>query len=285
MELVFDRINIPPYHSFIARVYRYPDRAPRIHSHRNFEINYVCAGTGRRIVGSNISNFEPGDLVLLGPNLPHCWDNSSESSTGELTTVVVHFYEHFLDSGLLNVPELAEVRSLLKKADAGIWFGGADTSRIGGELRRLTDLEGLESYIQLLKIFHLLLQVECREYLSDITYAPDFDKDLDKINLVYEYVFEHIQGGIKQEEVAALLHMTPGSFCRYFKRKTNRSFMDYVRSVRIGLAAKMLTETDKRISQVCYESGYNNIANFNYHFKSILHKTPTEYRRTFRNLA
>ena len=285
MELVFDRINIPPRHSFIARVQSHPDRTPRIHSHRNFEINYVLRGSGRRIVGSDISNFEPGDLVLLGPNLPHCWDGRGGGSATKPVSVVIHFNEHLLDSDFLNAPELLPVRKLLKRADAGIWFRGPNVGRIGRLLRQLVELNGLESYIELLKVFHLLLQEDRVEYLSEIAYAPDFDKDLEKINLVYEYVFEHIQNGIRQEEVAALLHMTPGSFCRYFKKKTKRSFMDYVRRVRIGLAAKMLTETDKRISQVCYESGYNNIANFNYHFKSILHKTPTEYRRAFRNLA
>ncbi len=283
MEPVFDKIDVPHRHSFIARMHCHHAAPPRIHSHKNFEINYVLSGAGRRVVGSNIANFEVGDLVLLGPNLPHSWDNNARHRIGLPASIVVHFYEDIIRSDFFNVPELAEVRCLLKKAEGGIWFKGKEVSSVGTILRKLVNLRGLESYIELLKAFHLLLQINNYEFLSDTTYTPDFNQDLEQINLVYKYVFEHLQEGIRQEEVAALLHMTPGSFCRYFKKKTNRSFMDYVKGVRIGLAAKMLTETDKRISQICYESGYNNIANFNCQFKSVLRKTPSEYRKAFRN--
>lgn len=283
MELVFDKIHVPHRHSFIARMQCHNKVPTRIHSHKNFEINFVSSGSGRRIVGSNISNFESGDLVLLGPELPHCWDNDETNKTGAPAGVVIHFYENIISSDFFNIPELEEVKALLKKASVGIWFKGKKIKKIKTILERLVKLEGLESYIELLKVFNLLLQVEDYEFLSDTAYSPDFEKDLDKINLIYEYVFKNIQTGIKQEEAAALLHMTPGAFCRYFKKKTSRTFMEYVKRVRIRLAAKMLAETDKQISQICYESGYNNIANFNYQFKSIMHKTPSEYRRVFRN--
>ena len=145
------------------------------------------------------------------------------------------------------------------------------------------NLDGLESYIELLNIFNDLLQVETLEYLTSAIDLPvKFTKDLDRINSVYEYVFLNIEEGVKLEDVAGLLHMAPGSFCRYFKKKTNRTFTQYVKSVRIGLAAKMLVETEKTITQICYDSGYNNLANFNHYFKSLMNKTPSEYRKNFR---
>jgi len=109
-----------------------------------------------------------------------------------------------------------------------------------------------------------------------------FTKDLDRINRVYEYVFLNIEEGITLDKVASLLHMAPGSFCRYFKKKTNRTFTQYVKGVRIGIAAKMLIETEKSVTQICYDSGYNNLANFNHYFKSLMSKTPSDYRKNFR---
>lgn len=282
MELIFDKIHVPHRHSFIARQYYQDDRPPRIHSHKNFELNFVVTGAGKRIVGNNISSFDDGDLVLLGPDLPHCWDTFRSKKEIQPVSIVIHFYEDLIASDFFNIPELAEVKELLRQANVGIWFKGEKIKMVAACLERLVGLKGLESYIELLKVFHLLLQMEDREFLSDTAYSPAYAKDLEKIKQVYKYVFEHIQTGIRQEEAAALLHMTPGAFCRYFKKKTSRTFMDYVKSVRIRLAAKMLAETDKAISQVCYESGYNNIANFNHQFRTIMQKTPSEYRKVFR---
>lgn len=282
MEFVFDKIQIPPSQSFVVRKQTGCQLPARIHSHNNFELNFVLSGSGRRIVGNNISNFEKGDLVLLGPELPHCWENYRGAASETPATIVIHFFEDIIKSDFFKVPELHEVELLLKRASKGIWFKGDNIPLIRQRLENLVGMTGLESYIQMLNVFHLLLQVQDYEYLSDTSYSSTFEKDLEKVNKVYEYVFKNIQTGIKQNDAAALLHMTPGAFCRYFKKKTKRTFIEYVKSVRIGLAAKMLAETDMRISQICYECGYNNIANFNQQFKSITHKTPTDYRNLFR---
>lgn len=282
MELVFDKIHVPHRHSFIARKHFHDEAPSRIHSHKNYEINFVISGSGRRIVGNSISRFEDGDLVLLGPELPHCWDTSEADGDKQPTSIVIHFYEGLISSDFFNIPELEEVEALLKKANVGIWFKGRKIRQVQTILERLIHLSGLESYIELLKLFNVLLQIKEFEFLSDVAYSPSYVKDLEKINLVYEYVFKNLETGIRQDEAAALLHMTPGAFCRYFKKKTSRTFMDYVKQVRIRLAAKMLAETEKPISQICYESGYNNIANFNHQFRSVMNKTPSDYRKVFR---
>ena len=143
-------------------------------------------------------------------------------------------------------------------------------------------MKGLEQYIELLKVFNLLLQIEDREYLALPSSLPNsYGKDRDQVNKIYEYVFQNIQDGIKLKEAAKLVCMEPSSFCRYFKKKTNQTFMDYVKSVRIGIAARLLAETDKQITQICYECGYNNLANFNHYFKVIMKKTPSQYRKDF----
>ncbi len=283
MEYVFEKIQVPHKHSFIAREIQLSERLPRIHSHKNYELNYIISGSGRRIVGDNISSFEEDDLVLLGPELPHSWEILKSSATHPPACITTHFYENIISSDFFNIPELEKVEELLKRAGRGISFRGERTGKVRKKLERLVKLDGLESYIELLNVFNELLHIESREYLTGTTDLPvKFTKDLDRINQVYEYVFLNIEGGISLEDVAGLLHMAPGSFCRYFKKKTNRTFTQYVKGVRIGMAAKMLVETDKPVTQICYESGYNNLANFNHYFKSLMHKTPSEYRKTFR---
>jgi len=283
MEFVFAEINVPNKHSFITRKLQLGEHTAKIHSHKNFELNFIVSGAGRRIVGNHITSFEDGDLVLLGPDLPHCWEILESKKNTPPTCIVIHFYENIISSDFFNIPELEKVEILLKQANSGISFNGKRAKKIRTNLERLVNLHGLESYIELLNVFNLLLQVEDREYLSHTTgYSTIFTKDFDRINSVYEYVFQNIEEGIKLNEAAELLHLAPGSFCRYFKKKTNRTFIQYVKSVRIGLAAKMLAETDKQITQICYESGYNNLANFNHYFKSVMKKTPSDYRKDFR---
>ena len=283
MEFVFEKIFVPHRHSFLTRKMEMMFNGEKIHSHKNFELNYIVSGSGKRIVGNNISSYGPGDLVLIGPNIPHNWQVTNVEKGEKPYCITTHFFENIISSDFFRIPELIEVKQLLNNAKKGIRFKGKHVEEIAGLLENLTKLEGLEVYIELLKVFNLLLKTEDYEYLSITSYySASFDKDLDRINRVYEYVFQNIQEGVSLENAAELVHMAPGSFCRYFKKKTKQPFMQYVKNIRISIAAKMLAETDKQISQICYECGYNNLANFNHYFKKVMGKTPTEYRKDFK---
>lgn len=260
----------------------YPD-THKIHSHENFELNYITSGSGKRFVGNRIMGYAEGDLVLLGPNIPHCWDVLEPGPKNTSECIVTHFYEKITSSDFFNIPELEEVVDLLKNAGNGIWFKGKKTEKVGLTLKKMVSLNGLELYIELLKVFYLLLQIEERETLALPSSLPKcYDRNHYKINKIYEYVYKNIQTGIFLKEAAAIVFMEPGSFCRYFKKKTNQTFMGFVKNVRIGIAAKLLAETDKQITQICYECGYKNLANFNLYFKGIMKKTPSEYRKDFK---
>lgn len=283
MEIIYEKIFVSHNYSFITRKLQLASNAAKIHSHRNFELNYIASGSGKRIVGNSISGYTKGDLVLLGPHIPHCWYNLETEQDSIAECIVTHFNENLISSDFFNIPELEQVVTLLKNSSNGIWFKGKKTEKVGLALKKMVTLKGLERYIELLKVFYLLLQIEDRENLALPSSPPNsFDTDHDQINKIYEYVFNNIQTGIKLKEASALVFKEPGSFCRYFKKKTNQTFMDYVKNVRIGLAAKLLAETDKQITQICYECGYNNLANFNHYFRVIMKKTPSEYRKDFK---
>lgn len=281
MEFIFEKIHVPNKHSFISR--KLPLKSnDTVHSHRNFELNFIASGSGRRIVGDHISGFEKGDLVLMGPELPHCWEVLDTDKGEEPFCIVTHFSEDIVNSDFFKMPELEKVVDLLKQSKRGLRFKIVDDSQIRRTLKKMTSLKGLEYYIEMLKIFNFLLNIEDREKLSNpINKSDSFSENLEKINKVYEYVFQNIQDGVKLEDAAAVLNMAPSSFCRFFKKKTNLTFMEYVKRVRVGIAAKLLAETDRQITQICFESGYNNLANFNHYFKNIMGKTPSDYRKSF----
>ncbi len=283
MEFIYEKIFVPNKRSFITRKLKMDPESDKIHSHNNFEINLITSGSGRRIIGNNISSYSEGDLVLLGPNISHCWEILEVADDSEPECIVTHFYENIISSEFFNIPELEPVVNLLKDSNNGIWFKGPKAEEVGEVIKQMANSEGLTLYIKLLEVFNLLLQIEDREYLTLPSSLPNsYNKDQDKINKVYEYVFQNIQEGIKLKDASAIVYMEPSSFCRYFKKRTDQTFMDYVKRVRIGIAAKLLAETDKQITQICYECGYNNLANFNHYFKVIMKQTPSEYRNSFK---
>lgn len=281
MEFVCEKIFVPSNHSFISRKLPLSSNA-RIHSHKNYELNYITSGVGRRIVGDNISGFEKGDLVLMGPDLPHCWEVLDTEGDEIPASIVTHFSENIIDSDFFKMPELEKVVALLKQANRGIRFKTENDTKIREILTDMASSKGLEYYIGLLKIFNLLIKIEDTVRLSNpINRSSVFSKNIEKVNKVYEYVFQNIHEGIRLDEAADVLNMAPSSFCRFFKKKTGNTFMEYVKNVRVGIAAKLLAETDKQITQICFESGYNNLANFNHYFKANMGKTPSEYRKNF----
>jgi len=283
MKIIHEKIFVSHNYSFITRKLQLASNPTKIHSHSNFELNYIHSGSGKRIVGNNISAYSKGDLVLLAPHIPHCWYNLQTEPDQVAENFVTHFNENIITSDFFNIPELEQVVDLLKRAQNGLWFKGEKTKKVGQILKKMVTLTGLERYIELLKIFQLLLKIEDQENLSLTTsLSNSFEKDQDQINKIYEYVFNNIQTGVSLDSACALVFKEPGSFCRYFKKKTNLTFMEYVKNVRIGLATKLLAETDKQITQICYECGYKNLANFNHYFKVVMKKTPSEYRRDFK---
>ncbi|WP_372772657.1 AraC family transcriptional regulator [Mangrovibacterium sp.] len=283
MEYIFEKIYVPRQHSFITREMELKKNTARVHSHKNFELNFILSGSGKRIVGNNISSFEKDDLVLLGPNLPHCWEIIQTEAEAPPKCIVIHFYENLITSDFFNKPELEDIVNLLRRADSGLFFSGSEIPIIKDLLKNLTHQQGLASYIGLLQIFSLLLGCEKQEFIAQTaSINTGFDEDFKQINKIYEYVFQHIHEEIKLNQVADLLNMAPGSFCRFFKKKTHQTFMEYLIKIRIGYAVKLLAETSKPISEIGYDCGYNNLANFNHYFKKLMKKTPSAYRRDFR---
>lgn len=282
MEFQFKTIDILHGKSFWVQKQQYEEFSV-IRANKHYELNLITSGRGKRIVGNNISTFENSDLILLGPDLPHRHEISEPERNNSPECLVLYISEILVKNDLIQIPELKSIQDLFSRALSGIAFKGFDVNTISHQIELLIDLQGIESFISLINLLKTLAGIEEYEILSLTPELPvSLYKDLDQIKKVYDYVLRNIQENITLETAAELLHMAPGSFCRFFKKRTGKSFIQYLKDVRISVASRMLSQTEKPISQICLESGYNNLANFNFYFKKIMKMTPSEYRKNFR---
>ena len=254
-----------------------------IHAHKNYELNLMTSGSGKRIVGNNISSFENNDLILIGPDLPHNRELLESEKSNPPECLILSISENLVNNNLIQIQELESIRKLFERALSGLVFKGEGIKLIEQQMMQLEELQGCESYIAMIKLLVSLTEFKEQEILS---LTPEFTlsnyKDLDQVKTVYDFVLRNIQDKISLDTVAGLLHMAPGSFCRFFKKRTGKSFLQYVKDIRISIASSLLSNTEKPIAQISLESGYNNLANFNFYFKSIMKMTPSEYRKNFR---
>ncbi len=281
MKFIRHRIVVPESHSFMINKLDLSDNKDIIHSHNNFELNYIVNGQGRRFVGGNIAIYDSGDLVLMGPDLPHGWevDNPEDMPM----SITIHFQEDLFDAKLFRIPEFEALQNLLEKSRSGIFFRSVDQEIINTYLEELKNLHGFDAMLQILKVLKYLTQVRDIQILSTPEYLGNKNQfESEKINKVYDYVFRNFHNGIKLKDVADLIHLSESAFCTYFKKLTKKSFFTFLKEIKIGYACKLLSDNlDKNISQICYESGFNNVANFNRQFRELTNMSPREYRMKY----
>lgn len=282
MEFQYTINNIPPGKSFIVQKLSGQEFSV-IHAHKDYELNLITSGKGKRIVGNNISTFENGDLVLIGPDLTHSWEfaYSERNKFSECLTIIIS--ETLINGSLTQFEELESIRKLFDRALKGVAFKGNHAKEAAKQMKQLAEIHGFESFIAMLKLLKTLAEIKEQEIISITPELPDsYYKDLDQVKIIYSFVMCNLQNTITLDTAAGLLNMAPGSFCRFFKKRTGKSFIQYVKDIRISHASKMLSDTELPIAQISFESGYSNLANFNFYFKSLMKMTPSEYRKNFR---
>ena len=280
------QIIIPDSSSFNLKRAVMTPRTYKIHSHKNFELNYIVSGWGNRIVGDNMESFSRGDLVLLGPNLPHCWEVKGVSQGISPECITIHFHENFFGQNTLQSPELTPVIDLFDKSGKGVQFYGEEILDINYILHKMLKSNNFRKLIYLLEIFEILVRTDSRRVLAKSVFQDDSNAaESKRLKKAYEYILVNFSKKIKLEDVAEQCHLSPSAFCRFFERSTGKSLFNYLKEVRIGYACKLLQDSDMLISDICYQSGYNNLAHFNNQFKEICGVTPGQYRKNFKMLA
>ncbi|MDO3693946.1 AraC family transcriptional regulator [Wenyingzhuangia sp. chi5] len=251
------------------------------HFHKELELDFISSSSGTLFAGDFIGKFSEGNLVLLGKNLPHMWVNSEEyfveGNDLFAEASVVHFTEEFLGEEFLKQPEMVEIKNLFVKARRGIVFKG-DTSLINKRIQSLNKYAGFNRVIELLKILNLLAKWEAYSLLSSQDFVQSFsDNKLKKLEVVYEYIYNHFNTDISLEKVAEVACMNPSAFSRYFKKAHGKNFIKYVNELRVNYACKLILDNKYAIIDVCFECGFNNLSNFNRQFKIITGSAPSNY--------
>lgn len=268
--------------SFALREFRLPTFNTPWHFHPEYELTYIVKSCGNRFVGDHIARFRPGDLVLLGANLPHFWHNDAGLAL-EAHSVVIHFRPEWLGSDFLRQPELAGVQKLLQRSQRGLQFNGAVCNQVGTSMREMIEMKGLERLIGLLTVLQQLEHASASE-LSSRGFTPLLDDQSSRrINAIYQWVFAHFAEPLDHDAIARQVGMSRSALCHYFKRVTGRTLTDFTVEIRIGHARKLLLETDRSVSEIAYASGFESISNFNRHFHNLTGVSPTGYRRNFPN--
>lgn len=251
---------------------------PHWHFHPEYEIVYVSNGRGKRHIGDHVSYFEDGDLIFLGPDLPHF--GFTEEIDEEHVEIVVQMKEDFLGIGFFSIPEMQDIRRLFERAKQGISFNGETKIAAGKDLKQLPRIEGFDRLLLLLKILQRMARSSEYELLQASAFGIEVNaQDHERIQKVYRYVEDNFKEDVSLEAVAGRVNMTVPAFCRYFKRLTNKTFTQFVNEYRVAHACRLLADESMPISNVAYDSGFNNISHFNKQFKTFTHASPREYRK------
>jgi AraC-like DNA-binding protein len=273
--------------SYLVKTLKEPFFDPNWHFHPHYQLFTVIKGTGTRFIGDDIRHFNIGDTVFLAPNMPHLWRSDREyfEKDSQLMTegIVVYFKEDFLGSEFFEKSEMYDIKTLLKKSERGLDLTGQLKEELVDDLKNLPFDSGFQGIIKILSILDKLSKSTDYQYIASTTYSNTHKiSETERMRLVHEYVLKHFKENINLSTVASLSNMTDAAFCRYFKSRTNKTFSDFVKEIRIGNACKMLQDENKSISQTCYESGYNTVSNFNNQFKSLKGVSPKQYQKLYR---
>ena len=254
------------------------------HYHPEYELVLVVRSAGRRMVGDHIGSFDEEDLVFMGPYLPHVWVNDPEFFNGEANypadAIVIHFTEDFLGKEFFKIPEMESFANFLRLSNQGLKIQGKARSEINEIMKKMIGMNGIQRLSALLSIFDILSRTNEYKVLASQGFVQKTTiKSSDQFQKINEYIMLNFQEEISLPEVAQIANMAVTTFCNFFKENFRVTFVEYVNTLRIGNACKLLAESDYHIVEVAYKCGFNNLANFNRQFKKYKKMTPSEYRK------
>lgn len=281
------KISLHPRQSFSVRHDKVPFFYKELHFHPEVEIVHILEGTGMQFVGNHLHSFKPGDMILVGSNLPHLWKCDTAyfktNSSLKAASYVIHFLPTVFGEDFFKIPENNLIAKLLEAAKHGLIIKGKTKTKAATLMQQLLKASGTEKVITLLQILALLsTSTELVKLNKSILTTNQTGKETERMNNVLQYLLINFTETITLEQIAAVANLSKNAFCRYFKSNTKRSFSSFLLELRVNHACKLLSETDKPIAEVCFESGFNNFSNFNRYFKQSTKYAPLQYRNQFR---
>ncbi|MBL9217021.1 MAG: AraC family transcriptional regulator [Opitutaceae bacterium] len=277
MQARFEKIPPGQDRSFHLAERRVPRFDAPWHFHQEFELTLIVESQGWRFVGDSIERFSGGDLVLLGPNLPHFWRN--EGRTPCAHSIVIQFRADWLGPAFWDAPEMRRARRLLARAGRGLVFRGRNAAVATARLRALRGRRGLGALLEVIALLDLLAGASARE-LASAAYTPSLNLRAEaRLARVYAFLIRHFSEPLTLPQIARVAAMTPAAFSRYFKRATGRNVSVFLTELRIDQAMRLLSETERTVAEIAAEAGFTTLSSFNRRFRERLKCAPRDYRR------
>lgn len=256
------------------------------HYHPAIEIMYITRGIGTRFVGDCIEQYEEGDVCMIGPNLPHEWRNDDayfdKESGLRATCICLFFKREIFDPNFIRLPEMNNIRDLIERSRRGLKFTGNSKLEITRFIRSSVSDVGVRKVTNLLTLLELMATSTEYELLASVGFTNSVNsEDFERFNKVYKFLVKNFATSIRLEEVSTLVGLTPTAFCRYFKERTKKTFVEYLNEMRIGYSKKLLLENKMKISTISGEVVFPNLSNFISQFKKVTGMSPSQFQKQF----
>lgn len=275
MKASLEIITVAPEQSFLAFEYKAEAFDAPWHFHPEFELTYIKSSSGIRYVGNHLADFKPGDLVLLGTNLPHCWRNVSAGEE-QANSLVIQWGASFPG----HQPEFTAIRKMLAMADRGIHFSESIAKRVGAQMAAIIEAPPLDAYLLLVRLLDDLARADDHHLLADRAFSYDgSSRTGDRLQRIQQFVTDHYQQKITLAEVAARVNLSEQSFSRFFSQAMGRPFFRFLNEYRINMACRLLLETDANVANVGYDCGYDTLPFFYREFGRLKGCTPGQFRK------
>lgn len=283
MKPVFEKTPRTQWESFHCEVVRGSSYRAAWHFHPEYQLTLAIKSNGHRLVGDNIAPLHAGDLVLVGSNLPHVWqqDETRRRHPGPAVhAIIVRFLDTFVGQDFLDIPEMEPVRRLLRRSARGLQIIGATRQIVAEQMRRLAEARGLDRINSLLSILNTLSQSRELKPIASPGFMPVLDRaDQDRMQRVCNYINARLVAEIDRTQLAREANLSEGAFSRFFKLRTGKTLPRYVNELRVGRACRLLAQADGKVTDIAFECGFTNVANFNRRFREIMGLPPSQYRR------
>lgn len=283
MKAQLKQVTTSPNNSFKVKVFDEKEFKAEWHFHPQYELTYMIQSTGIRYVGDSMQSFERGDLVLVGKNVPHSW-KTIDAKNQQVKCVVIQwdedFFEHWIDK-----PEFTSIKKMLLKSSYGVSFDLETALSLDSSFSSIFNQNPFERFLTLLNILNVLATKASFKLLA----GPSFGKDLSlkeshRVNVINSYIKDNYQNEPSLTDLSNKLSLSKEAFCRFFKKTFDKTYSSYVNEYKITIASKMLIETDLSVSEIGYESGFNNLSFFHRQFNKYKQISPNTYRQTYQRI-
>ncbi len=284
MKPVLEHLPKKTIESFVVEFFEFNYYPNPWHFHPEYELVLVTESRGKRFIGDKISSFEPGDLALIGPNLPHSYRNDDEyyqNKNLKASSIVVHFQETSFGSDFFNLPETGSLKNLLNQSKRGLDIFGDTNQIVSRKMHELLELKDFSRWLKLLEILNVLQNSSEYKSISEAGVTCSSEKESERMEKVITYMTNNFNKDISVSDVAKIANMADNAFSRYFSQRARKPFVKFLNDIRLSHACKLLLEENMSVVEICFESGFNNLSNFNKQFKKKLNVSPSEYKKQY----